>query len=295
MDEQQIAQVRRFNRAVTRRIGVLNDDYLGRGRPLAQLRLIFEIGKDGRSLRELREVLGLDSGYLSRLLRALEAEGLVETARAEDDARVRIARLTAKGKREYAVLDRKSRDFAASLLAPLSESRRRRLIEAMNEVENLLRASAVRIEVADPDSGEARQCLDAYYAELSQRFETGFDPGRGAVTTTEDMRPPRGLLLLAWLDGRAVGCGVVRKLSRGIAEIKRMWVAPELRGLGIAQHLLDRLEAEARALGCRRVRLDTNSRLAEAKALYLRNGYREIERYNDNPYAQHWFEKRLSS
>ncbi|KAA2285967.1 bifunctional helix-turn-helix transcriptional regulator/GNAT family N-acetyltransferase [Arenimonas fontis] len=295
MDENQVAQVRRFNRAVTQRIGVLNDDYLGRGRPLAQLRLIFEIGKDGRSLRELREGLGLDSGYLSRLLRALESEGLVETARAEGDARVRIARLTAKGKREYAVLDRKSHDFAASLLAPLSESRRLRLVQAMTEVENLLRASAVRIETADPDEPQARQCLDTYYAELSRRFETGFDPSRGAVTTSDDMRPPRGLLLLARLDGRAVGCGVVRKLSHGIAEIKRMWVAPELRGLGIAQHLLDRLEAEARAMGCRRLRLDTNGRLTEAMALYLRNGYREIPRYNDNPYAEHWFEKRLRS
>ena len=119
MDEAQIQQVRRFNRTVTRRIGVLSDDYLGRGRPLAESRLLFEIGREGADVRDLRERLALDSGYMSRLLRSLEGQGLVASQRGKGDARVRRAVLTRKGRREWGALDRRSEDFATSLLDSL--------------------------------------------------------------------------------------------------------------------------------------------------------------------------------
>lgn len=289
----QIATVRGFNRSFTRRIGVLDDNYLGRGRPLAQSRLLFEIGAGGCELRELRERLSLDSGYLSRLIRALEAAGLLKTRRSPSDGRARTLELTAKGRKEVALLDRESERFAASLLAPLSEGKRQRLLAAMAEVDGLIAASAVRFEPEDPDSPDAEACQRAYFDELNIRFESGFDPGRGTGTAAAELRPPQGVLLLAHLDGQAVACGAVRVIGDDVAEIKRMWVAPERRGLGIAPRLLAALEAQALALGCRTVRLDTNGALTEAIALYLRNGYRAIPRYNDNPYAQHWFEKRL--
>src|SRR3569623_2203860 len=119
MEERHIHAVRSFNRAVTRRIGALGDDYLGRGRPLAESRLLFEIGHGGADLRDLRTRLSMDSGYLSRLLRALEAQGLVKSQPSAGDARVRRATLTAMGRREVDALERRSQDIAASLLAPL--------------------------------------------------------------------------------------------------------------------------------------------------------------------------------
>lgn len=292
MDETQIQQVRSFNRAVTRRIGVLSDDYLNRGRPLGESRLLFEIGRSGADLRDLRERLSLDSGYLSRMLRSLEAQGLVDSQRAAGDGRVRRAVLTRKGLREFDALDRRSQDFATSMLASLGAAQRERMVAAMAEVERLMRASAVAIEPADPASADARLCIEAYLHELEQRFESGFDPARSVSANPEELVPPAGLFLLAYLDGRPLGCGGLKATGRRLGEIKRMWVAPDARGLGIAQRLLEALEQNAVRMGIDTLQLDTNRALKEAHALYVRNGYREIARYNDNPYADHWFEKR---
>ena len=292
MDGRQIQQVRSFNRAVTRRVGALSDDYLSRGRPLGESRLLFEIGRSGADLRDLRERLSLDSGYLSRMLRSLEAQGLVDSQRADGDGRVRRALLTRKGLREFDALDRRSQDFATSLLASLGAAQRERMVAAMAEVERLMRAAAVAIEPADPASADARLCIGAYLHELEQRFESGFDPARSVSANPEELVPPAGLFLLAYLDGRRVGCGGLKVTGRRLGEIKRMWVAPDARGLGIAQRLLDALERHAVGMGLTTLQLDTNRSLKEAHALYVRNGYREIARYNDNPYADHWFEKR---
>lgn len=293
MDEAQIQQVRRFNRAVTRRIGVLTDDYLGRGRPLAESRLLFEIGGDGADVRELRARLSLDSGYLSRLLRALEAQGLVVVRPSTDDARVRRVTLTRKGQRELDTLDTRSQTLATSLLSPLGAAQRERLIAAMEEVERLLRASAVEIAIADPASADAHACIDAYLRELDLLFDDGFDASRSVSADPGELVPPRGVFVIARLDGEAVGCGGLKITGPGSGEIKRMWVAPSARGLGIAQRLLEALETHAFDLKLHTLRLDTNRALTAARALYARNGYREIPRYNDNPYADHWFEKRL--
>ncbi|HVI59910.1 MAG TPA: helix-turn-helix domain-containing GNAT family N-acetyltransferase [Luteimonas sp.] len=291
MADDPIRQIRSFNRAVTRRIGVLSDDYLGRGRPLGESRLLFEIGREGADVADLRARLGLDSGYLSRLLRALEAQGLVASRRGAGDARRRRAVLTPKGRREWEALDRRSQDAAAALLAPLGPSQRARMLAAMAEVERFMRAAAVVVAPADPAGADARACIEAYLRELDERFEAGFDPARGPSADPAELVPPAGLFLLARLDDAAIGCGALKAGGSGIGEIKRMWVAPSARGLGVAQRLLDALEAHAAAMGLHTLRLDTNRSLAEARALYARNGYREIAAYNDNPYADHWFEK----
>src|SRR3954447_19974794 len=127
MTAAQIEQVRRFNRLVTQRVGALDDHFLARDRPLGEARLLWEIGKEagGADVRELRTRLDLDSGYVSRLLRALEAAGLVTVAPGAADRRVRVARLTAAGRRERAVLDERADDAAAALLAPLSDQQGR--------------------------------------------------------------------------------------------------------------------------------------------------------------------------
>ena len=293
MDEEQIQQVRRFNRAVTRRIGVLTDDYLGRGRPWGESRLMFEIGREGATVRGLRERLSLDSGYLSRLLRSLKAQGLVASRPTPDDARVRRVALTRKGLREWEMLEMRSDDVATALLTPLSDTQRARLVAAMAEVELLLRAGAVAVEPVDPNRADAQACIAAYVQELQERFASGFDPSRGPTAEPRDLLPPSGLLLLALLEGEAIGCAALKVLAPGVGEIKRMWVRGDARGLGIGRRLLVALEAHAVEMGLSVLRLDTSNSQTEALALYRSSGYVEIAPYNDNPYANHWFEKHV--
>ena len=293
MSDAAIQQIRRFNRLVTRRVGALDDSYLSRGRSLGEARLLFEIGLDGADARDLRAALGLDSGYLSRLLRALTAEGLVEVARAQGDARVRRVALTAQGRAEFAAYERLSDQLAASMLAPLAPPERDRLIAAMAEAERLLRAGAVVVGLEPASSSDAVSCLNQYFAELARRFEEGFDPAKGAAAGVEAMNPPHGWFFLARLDGRPVGCGGLARLGAEAGEVKRVWTAPDARGLGVARRLVAAIEAQAREAGLSTLKLDTNRALKEAHALYRKLGFVEIGRYNDNSYADHWFEKRL--
>ncbi|HEX8802925.1 MAG TPA: GNAT family N-acetyltransferase, partial [Acidimicrobiales bacterium] len=146
----------------------------------------------------------------------------------------------------------------------------------------------------DPTSPDARACIDAYFAELARRFEGGFDPDVTATVDPGELTEPAGLLLLARLWGEPVGCGALKLHGAEPAEVKRLWVAPSVRGLGVGRRLLSELEDRARRHGADRVRLDTNSTLREAIALYRSTGWVEVERFNDEPYAHHWFEKRLT-
>jgi DNA-binding MarR family transcriptional regulator/GNAT superfamily N-acetyltransferase len=288
-------QVRRFNRTVTQRAGALDDAFLARGRPLGQARLLWEIGPEGSDVRRLRARLDLDSGYLSRLLRSLENDGMVVIEPSDADGRVRTARLTSRGRAERAELDRLSDNAAAALLDPLSTRQRDRLMTAMAEVERLLVASAVRTGVCDPRHPDARRAVQAYAAELSDRFEDGFDPSLGISATDDEVSPPAGVFLLATLHGEPVGCGVLKFHTDEPAHIKRMWVAPEVRGLGLGRRLLADLEAQAAAHGVRVLRLETNRALSEAISLYRTAGYREVAAFNDEPYAHLWFEKTIGA
>jgi GNAT superfamily N-acetyltransferase len=235
--------------------------------------------------------MSLDSGYLSRLLRALENQGLVRSRRASGDGRVRRATLTRQGLGELKELDRRAEAFAASLLAPLSAARRDRLVAAMTEVERLMQVSAVEVSVEDPDAPEARWCLKEYFRELAGRFDTGFDPTKSISADPEELTAPAGVFLIARLDGRPVGCGAIKVKGRKIGEVKRMWVAASARGLGLGRRILEALEEQAREMGLRVLRLETNRALKEAQALYRQSGYREVAPFNDELYAHHWFEK----
>jgi DNA-binding MarR family transcriptional regulator/GNAT superfamily N-acetyltransferase len=288
-----IADVRRFNRTVTQRIGALNDAYMSRDRPLGQARVLWEIGPDGCDLRALRSRLDLDSGYLSRLLRVLENDGLVEVDQSDGDGRVRTARLTKKGRAEREVLDQRSDDLAASILEPLSDRQRTRLITAMGEVERLLIASTVQVGSVDPRHPDARFCVQAYFDELAERFEGGFDHARTISAGVDELTPPAGLLLVATLHSQPVGCGALKLHDDEPAEVKRMWVSRDVRGLGLGRRLLTELETQASARGVGVLRLETNRNLVEAIALYRAAGYREVPAFNSEPYAHHWFEKDL--
>src|SRR5215211_6950021 len=260
-----IAQIRRFNRTVTQRVGALNDHFLSRDRPLAMSRLLWEIGTEGGEVVMLRARLGVDSGQMSRMLRGLEADGLVEVAPSDVDGRVRVARLTEKGLAERAILDERSDELAASILEPL-----------------------------DPERPDAQRCLRAYVTELNRRSpERGFDPRQGATAEPHEVRPPRGAFVVAYLRGEAIGCGAVKHQPGAVTDIKRMWIAESARGLGLGRRLLEHLEHLAREHGSSEAHIETSDVLPEAVALYRSAGYLEVAPFNDEPFADRWFTKRL--
>ena len=293
MDAGAVQQVRAFNRTVAERIGALTDGFLGRRRPMGESRTLWEIGLDGTEVRDLRARLGLDSGYMSRVLRSLEQEALITLKTSPDDGRVRYVRLTRAGRAERAELDRRADEVAWSFLEPLDTAQREMLVTAMTDVQRLLLASMVDVAIEDPTTPDAVWCIEQYFSELNTRFEAGFDRAKSIPADAHELMPPRGALFIARLRGRPIGCGALKFHPGEPAELKRMWVAREARGLGLGRRLLVELERHAKEAGTRVVRLETNRTLKEAIQLYRSSGYREVAAFNHEPYAHHWFEKRL--
>ena len=286
-----VSRVRRFNRAVTSSVGALDHSFLGRGRPLGAARVLNAIGHGRSDIGEVRDYLGLDSGLMSRLLRSLEEEGLIETHAHQDDARRRVASLTRAGQREFAAYERISNAQAESLLARNSQAEA--LLAAMDLIASALTRDRIALTEMDPRSDEARYCLREYYAELGRRFKQGFDVSLSRDPDAKDMRRPRGSFVVAVSDALPIGCVGLKGTDHGYAEIKRLWVAPSARGLGLGRRLMDAAEDAARTLGISLLRLDTNSALPEAGQLYRTTGWREIPRFNDDPYPDLFFEKPL--
>jgi GNAT superfamily N-acetyltransferase len=140
---------------------------------------------------------------------------------------------------------------------------------------------------------DVRWCFEQYYTELDERFENGFDVQAALPLGMDELTPPRGLVLVARLRGEPVGCGAVKLADEHVAEIKRMWVSRGARGRGLGSRILAELEARAIAAGKSVTRLETNRSLIEAVAMYRRHGYVEVPPFNDERYADHWFEKTL--
>jgi DNA-binding MarR family transcriptional regulator/GNAT superfamily N-acetyltransferase len=288
-----VAAFRRFNRDFTRRIGALDDRCLGQDRPPGEARLLFEIfdSADGVPLRALRSRLGLDAGYLSRMTKALETQGMVRVRVHPDDSRLRVVELTPAGRVEVREQHRRADALAADLLGGLSPGQRGRLTEALALTRRLLRLAGITVERVDGASADARDCLRAYAADIDARFPEGFDSAD--LVRPAEVSGEAGAFLVAYEEGRPVGCGALRRLEPGVGEIRHLWVSPDARRLGLARRLLAALESEASARGCTAVRLDTHAVLTEAQAMYRACGYTEIPRYDDNVYAAHWFEKRI--
>jgi DNA-binding MarR family transcriptional regulator/GNAT superfamily N-acetyltransferase len=297
-----VAVVRRFNRSYTQRIGVLEDSFLGMGMPLGPARLLFEIGaapaatQGPLTTQTLRARLGLDSGYLSRLLRRLEKDGLIDVTPDPGDRRRRQVGLTETGRGRWKELERRSDDQARMIVDPLTGRQRERLARALSEADLLVRAATVTFEPVDPASPTARDVVGRYFAEIGRRF--GFHPSGETEKDALLLAPPAGVFVVALSDGEPVACGGLQTIAplvdgQGIGELKRMWVHDDWRGAGLGSRLLRQLEDQARDLGHDTARLDTNAALTEAIGMYQRAGYRAIDRYNDNPWATHFFEKRL--
>lgn len=289
--ETDIRRLRRFNRSVTSALGAMDQSFLGRGRPLGLARVLHAIGRGRTEVRDLRDYLGLDSGLMSRNLRSLEEEGLIETTPSAEDARQRQVHLTAAGQAEVSAYESLSDQHALELLG---RSRRRdELLAALDLISATFTQSTPQIRRADPQEADIAYAMEEYTKELSHRFGRTFAVTEMSEEERQDFLPPRGVFLLAEVDGMAVGCGALRPLAENTGEVKRVWINPAWRGRGLSRRLMEALEQEARGLGYGILRLDTSRHLGEAVALYHALGYREIDRYNDNPDADHFFEKLL--
>lgn len=291
MPDDTLARIRRFNRTVTRETGALQQSFLGRGRPLGAARVLWAIGAEGRDVADLRAELSLDSGLLSRLLRGLEREALVKVAPDPADLRRRRATLTGAGLAEHAEYDRLNDAMAGTML---SRSRNlKAFLAAMDLVAITLNADRITIALADPEGAAARTCLSAYFRLLTERI-----PGVTSAHVPDPdpeashYRPPEGAFLLAWCDGLPIACVSLKTLEPGTGEVKRLWVDPAARGMGLARRLMRAVEDQARALGLLRLKLDTNAALTEAIALYESSGWTPTEAYSGFP-ATHWFGKPL--
>ena len=185
-------------------------------------------------------------------------------------------------------------DSAGSLRARLTAGNDARFVNAMSNADRLRAVATAVIEPVDPESTEAQWCVAQYFAELAVLFEGGFDASQALPVDPRDLMPPRGVCLVARASGNPIGTGSLKPLEPGVAYIKRMWVAQDARGAGLGKRILTSLEEWAVELGYERVRLETNRALEGAIAMYRKYGYREIERFNDEPYGDYWFEKSLT-
>jgi GNAT superfamily N-acetyltransferase/DNA-binding MarR family transcriptional regulator len=287
-----IARLRRFNRVVTREIGALDTSYLGRGRPLSAARILHMIKPHGTDVAVIRQTLGLDSGLLSRLLRALEDEGLIRVTPDPADRRRRIAELTEAGHAEWNIYDDLGHAKARQVF-DRAGNRQKALIDAMDLIATVLLRDEVAIRDADPDDPAALSLIADYYRELLDTVP-GFTPDMLALPLSDaaKYRPPNGAFLVAWSDDLPVACVSLRPLDAGFGEVKRLWVDPVARGQGLARRLMRAIEDRARAVGMTRLQLDTNTALAPAVALYRREGWVNTTPYTAPP-ANLWLTKRL--
>ncbi len=288
-----ISVVRRFNRSYTQRIGVLEDSFLGTGMPLAVARLLFEIGLEPATALALRERLGLDSGYLSRLLRFLEREGLVAVVPDPADRRRRQVSLTEAGQARWTELERRSDERARLLVDPLTERQAGRLARALAEADLLVRAATVTFLAVHPAQAMAREAVGRYFAEIGRRF--GFDPRWRGRQGRRAARPARGRLRARDLGRHAGG---LRRPAHDRRRRRRAEADVGPRRLARGRPRLAAAAPPGRPVparwGWRWCRLDTNGALTEAISMYERAGYQPVDRYNDNPWATHFFEKSLS-
>ena len=289
MNTQDTTRIRRFFRAVTTEVGALEDSFLGKGRPLGVARVLHAIGHYGGDVAGIRRELNMDKAILSRILKGLEDEGLLTLEPDTQDARRRVAILTKAGHSEWKDYDLLSNQQASDLLS--RSKAQQKVLEAMDLIASTFAAQRVELVECDPRSDHAVWCLGEYYAELERRFDRGFDVNLSRDPEASDMINPKGAFFVAMSDGVALGCVGLKGWGDEQAEIKRLWVSEAARGLGLATRLMDRCDAAARELGIKVLRLDTNSALPEAARLYEKLGWVEIERFNDDPYPDLFFEK----
>ena len=278
-----IDTVRRFNRFYTRRIGALQQGYMGSAFSLPQARVVYEIGQRGEvTASELGADLDLDLGYLSRLLQALKRQGMVQGEAAKEDARrVRLS-LTAKGRKAYQQLDSRSRELVAGMLAALATPEQSRLVGALKAVESVLEKKEQPITLRAHRPGDMGWVVERHAALYYEQDEWGA-PFEALVAEIvkhflDHFEPAREHCWIAERDGERVGCVFVVRQSASTAKLRLLLVEPSARGSGLGRRLVEECIAFARAKGYRKLVLWTHTHLAAARAIYRRTGFKKLPR-----------------
>jgi DNA-binding MarR family transcriptional regulator/N-acetylglutamate synthase-like GNAT family acetyltransferase len=287
------SRVRQFNRFYTRRIGLLNQRFLKSRRSLAEMRVLYELAHaDGPATASaLIARLGLDRGYLSRILRRLEVEGLIARRQDLDDRRLNLLWLTEEGRREFAALDAQSQAEAAAMVEPLAPAEQERLVAAMATIEELLsgaRAAQIILRPHRPgDMGWITYRHAVLYHE-AHGWNADFEVLAGKVTTRflENFDPDRERAWIADRNGAIIGAVMLVKESDETARLRVLYVEPAARGLGLGRRLVEECVAFARRCGYRRIVLSTYDILVEARQLYASIGFRLVEQRAECSYGQ---------
>lgn len=282
--ERQVEAMRRFNRFYTQKIGVLDDSRLYAPFSLTETRLLYELAhRDRVTASDLVRDLGLDAGYLSRMLRSFGRQGLVAKAPAPEDARQSVLTLTAAGRKTFAPLETASQRVLAPLLQRLKPDERAQLAGAMATIERLLgdgTAAKPAVTLRPHRPGDIGWMVEAHgrlYAE-----EYGFDPSFEALAAEvgaqflRDFDPECERAWIAEVDGERMGCVFLIRKSAKVAKLRVLLVDPRARGLGIGKALVDECTRFARATGYRKITLWTNSVLTAARAIYAKAGFRLV-------------------
>lgn len=294
--EKKIDAVRHFNRFFTRQIGVLREGLLHSPFSLTEVRILFELAHHDRlTASELSRELGLDPGYLSRILARFEEKGLIEKTRSATDARQRLLSLTSEGKKVFSQLDRRSREEVAEMLGSLSEGDQQRLLEAMETIERVLtRGRGFKFSepffLRPPESGDMGWVVHRHgvlYAReygWNERFEALV-----AQIVADYMRhhdPVKERCWIAEMNGENVGCVFVMKESDAVARLRLLLVEPQARGLGLGNRLVEECIRFARRCGYRKLVLWTNDVLKAARHIYRKNGFKLVKEEKHSHFGQ---------
>ena len=287
-----VAAVRRFNRFYTRAIGVLDKGYLGTPYTVAEGRVLYEIAKaDGVSAKAIGEITGLDGGYLSRIVARLERDDVVCREQSASDGRSMVLRLTERGAEVFAPFDQRSAALVEDMIGALSADARRRLTDAMAEVEQLLNeppaGPAVLRSHRTGDMGWVTERHALLYAR-----EYGWNAHIEAVTARicadflDGHDPALERCWIAERDGQRLGCVfLVKDEAPGVARLRLLMLEPAARGLGLGKRLVAECVAFARAAGYREIVLWTHAVLTAARAIYAAQGFRLEETWTHDDFG----------
>jgi len=279
----QINTVRHFNRFITRKMGILHEGLLHSPYSLTEARIIFELAnQDNLTASHLTRELGLDAGYLSRLLARLEQQGLIEKVRSETDGRQRILRLTPDGKEAFQLLNKRSHEEVAGILSGLREEDQLRLLKAMQTIERVLdkgRSSEpyfLRSHLPG-DMGWITHRHGVLYAE-----DYGWDESFEALVAQivaefiNDYKPGKERCWIAEMDGEIVGSVMLVRVNDEVAKLRLLLVEPKARGLGLGTCLVEECIRFARQCGYKKTVLWTQSMLLPARHIYKKAGFRLV-------------------
>lgn len=282
--EERIGLVRQFNRFFTRQIGVLREGLLHSPYSLTEARVLFELGQSDRvTASSLGRALGLDAGYLSRIMARLEQQGLLEKARSENDGRQLLLSLTATGREAFHLLDQRSREEVSEMLGDLSEEDQQRLLKAMQTIESLLSNGFKFSEpfvIRPHEPGDIGWVVHRHGVLYAQEY--GWDEHFEALVAQivadfiNNYNPARERCWIAEMDGEIVGSVFVVQSSETVAKLRLLLVEPNARGLGLGTRLVEECIRFAQRRGYQKLALWTNSVLLEARRIYEKTGFRLV-------------------